>query len=106
MFAFMAAMTSAIVLNLESVGTTTRLYSPVSRAIGVRSRSVTTDLLVAKDEIIPYPMTAMESLAPLDPEINFERPTAPAAPGTLSTWMELASPSFCKAACIERAVAS
>ena len=48
----------------DFVGTTTMLYSPVSRASGVTSASVTFERLVAKDATMPKPPTIMASLRP------------------------------------------
>ena len=48
----------------DFVGTTTMLYSPVRRASGVTSASVTFERLVANDATMPKPPTIMASLRP------------------------------------------
>ena len=90
----------------DLVGTTTMLYSPVSRASGVTSASVTFDRLVAKDATMPKPPTIMASLRPDLLRMNCASPMAPPAPPTLMTVMPLPRPSFSMVAWSAREVRS
>src|SRR5262249_60948183 len=87
------AMSSATDLMGEWVGTTTIVYSPVSRASGVTSASVTGDLLVANEATMPKPPTTMASLLPALLRMNWASPMAPPAPPTLTTVTFLPRPS-------------
>ena len=81
------ATSSASVRYGPSAGTTTSSYSPVSRASGVTSASVTGALLVKIAPSITSPPTRMASPRFFSLVTNWARPIVPPAPAMFLTWM-------------------
>ena len=99
-----ARMKSASDRNGEAAGTTITSYSPVSRAIGVTSCSVTGDACVTMPPSMISPDTITTSPLPRSAPMNRARPIVPAAPGMFSTDAVRTMPARCSTCCITRAV--
>ncbi len=79
-------------------------YSPVSRAIGVTSPSVTGDWWVTMPPSMMSPDTITASPLPRSAPMNRASPIVPAAPGMFSTIGVRTMPARCSTCCIARAV--
>ena len=88
----------------DAVGTAMTSYSPVRRASGVTSCSVTGERWVTMPPSMMSPDTITTPPRPRSLPMKRASPIVPAAPGTFSTGASRASPARCSACCIARAV--
>ena len=95
---------SLSVRNGEFAGTTIASYSPVRRAIGVTSRSVTGERCMTTPPSMMRPDTRIASSRPCSEPTNRASPIVPAAPGMFSTGALRTRPVRCSTCCITRAV--
>ena len=99
-----AASKSSSVAKGDVSGTASASYSPVKRAIGTASPSVTGESLVTMPPSMMSPETSSASPLPRSAPMKRAKPIVPAAPGIFSTMGVVTMPVRSSTCCMARAV--